>query len=91
MKTTNTYLSPVKSFLNGDFKIRPQSAWKYISGNKTQWQSMSNNALKYQFAPLSMFVTFFDSKDPTLIPMMKKAAAEQKVVLYVLPLVGIKY
>jgi RHS repeat-associated protein len=45
-KTTNIYLSPIKSFLNGDVKIRPKSAFDAMNGN--QWRSMANNALHYQ-------------------------------------------
>jgi RHS repeat-associated protein len=78
-----------KSWLIGDFKIKPGSIVYGMNQNKkqfTQWLAINRYAAKYTYARIATYITFYN--DSTRIEVLKKEALKEfKVLLFVIPLI----
>ncbi|MFM7886908.1 MAG: hypothetical protein ACKPCM_09510, partial [Pseudanabaena sp.] len=80
-----------KSWLIGDFKLSVDKALDYVETKRNgqqghnQWLAMSNYAKKYQFVPITTFITFYTNESK--IEKLKKIAIERdKVFPFVIPI-----
>jgi hypothetical protein len=79
-----------KSWLIGDFKIKPGSIVYGMDQNQkdfTQWLAINRYAAKYTYARMATYITFYN--DPARIETLKKVALDKfKVLLFVIPLIS---